>query len=113
MALDTIAGVISSIVGSVLVARVMGPTALGYYNYVLWIAGITGQIGAFGVPLATRKFAAELRGRGDLAGAHAVVSSSFKFQTATAAAICLIGGLIILFTSTREHRIYSFLALLS
>src|SRR5947209_3940591 len=73
--LDIAIGIISSIVGSVLVARVMGPSKLGYYAYILWIANVTGQVGAFGIPVATRKFAAEFRGAGDLAGAHRIVAA--------------------------------------
>src|SRR5204863_6910914 len=91
MALDTGAGIASSFVGSILVARIMGPTVLGYYNFVLWVASLTTQFGAFGIPAATRKYAAELRGRGDLAGARAVVAATSRYQTILAAVISIAG----------------------
>jgi O-antigen/teichoic acid export membrane protein len=113
MALDMIAGLASSFVGSILVARVMGPTSLGYYNFVLWIAGLTGQFGAFGIPAATRKFAAELRGHGDLAGAGRVVAATARLQRILAVVVCLAGGGIVYATSSPQHRFYALLALIS
>lgn len=107
------ASMASSFVGSILVARVMGPTALGYYNYVLWIAGVTTLFGALGIPAATRKYAAELRGRGDLAGARDVVAATARLQRMLAVAVCLVGGAIIFLVSGPEHRVYSLITLLS
>lgn len=111
--LDTLTGIVFAFICSVLVARVMGPTVLGYYNFVLWIAALTFQLGTLGIPSATRKYAAELRGRGDLAGARAVVVATARFQMVLASVVCVVGSVIIFVVSGPQHRVYALLVLLS
>jgi len=48
--LDQVIGFLLFTATSILVARNMGPSKLGHYNYVLWIAQMTTALGSFGVP---------------------------------------------------------------
>lgn len=112
-ALDLVINLAFALVGSVLVARLMGPEKLGRYNYILWIANITGVVVSFGIPLATRKYAAEFIGKGDLVLAHTIVRVTTRIQLLMG--IVLVGAWL-LWTSFRmpeEQKAYTAVAVLS
>lgn len=111
--LDSAVSVASTLICSVAVARVMGPDKLGYYNYALFIANITGMLAAFGVPVATRKYAAEYLGKGQPDVARAIIRMTFRFQLIMAAAVFVAGTVIVFTVVSPEHRVYAFLAVLS
>lgn len=113
LALDAGVNFVAALICSVAVARVMGPEKLGYYNYALWVASITGLVATFGVPSATRKFAAEYFGRGEVATAKAVIKATFRFQLISAIVTVAIGLLVVLSRVAPEHRTYTILAILS
>lgn len=113
LALDAGVGFLSALICSVAVARVLGPEKLGYYNYALWVVSITGLVATFGVPTATRKFAAEYFGRGDVATAKAIIKATFRFQLISALVAVAIGLVVVFGKVSLEHRVYSILAVLS
>ncbi len=113
LALDSIVGFSAGLICSVAVARVMGPEKLGYYNLALWITTITGLMATFGVPLATRKFAAEYFGRGDVATAKAVIKTTFRFQLISGLVAVVIGLVVVFSRLAPQHHGYASLAVLS
>ena len=68
-------------------ARVIGPQKLGYFNYIMWLANMSGLIGSLGVPATTSKYMAEYLGRGEHGVARAVFSSTMRLQAAMAGLI--------------------------
>ncbi len=66
IALDTLFGMVAAAAISITAARLLGPRVLGYYNYVIWIAGLTSILVTLGVPAATNRFVAEYVGRGEI-----------------------------------------------
>jgi len=112
-ALDTIVGLLSALVGSVAVARLLGPVKLGYYNYVLFICNITNRLASFGVPLATRKYLAEYLGRGDFLAARTIWRWTLRFQSTMALIVVALGFAIVAWQVPQGHRFYAALAVLS
>ena len=111
--LDNGLGFATSLVCSVAVARVMGPAKLGYFNYVLWVASMTGTVAALGVPLATRKYAAEHLGRGEHAMAKTIVRTTMRFQAYIATVVGVVGVTLVLLTVAPERRAWAIMAVLS
>ncbi len=79
---DLVFNILFALGGSVLVARAMGPEKLGRYNYILFIANITGAFATFGIPAATGKYAAEFIGRGEVANARLIIRLTARIQLA-------------------------------
>lgn len=46
--------------GSIAIARAVGPTVLGSYNYLVWIVGVASAVGTLGLPNAIVRFTAQL-----------------------------------------------------
>jgi len=111
--LDTLAGIASALIGSVAVARLLGPVKLGYYNYVLFICNITNHLASMGVPLAARKYLAEHLGRGDTFMARAIWRWTLRLQSFMALLVVAMGLLVIAWKVPPEHRYYAALAVLS
>jgi O-antigen/teichoic acid export membrane protein len=88
---DSLLGMVNSLGCSIAVARVMGPEKLGYYNYINTMTIMAGWIAAFGIPAATRRFAAEAIGRGQFGVARTVIRVTFRVQLYMAL-IATVGG---------------------
>jgi O-antigen/teichoic acid export membrane protein len=110
---DSLLGMVSSLGCSIAVARAMGPARLGYYSYVLWLAGMAGSIATFGIPSATRRFAAEAFGRGDLGVARAIVRATFRIQLYMGIVAVAIGLFVVFRYVPHEHQSYALLAVIS
>jgi len=65
---------------SVAVARVVGPIRLSYYSIVVLLTNVTITVGAFGLPITTRKYMAEYLNRGDAGVARAIYLATLKIQ---------------------------------
>ncbi len=112
-AVDTIAGLLSTLIGSVAVARLLGPVKLGYYNYVIFLCSITNHVASFGVPLAARKYLAEHLGRGEYMMVRAIWRLTFRFQSLMAVLVVAAGLTLIAWKVPPEHRLYASLAVAS
>jgi O-antigen/teichoic acid export membrane protein len=66
------------------VARVMGPERISYFAYMSWLTNITTSVGAFGLPITTRRFMAEQLNRGERGVARATYLATLKIQTSIA-----------------------------
>lgn len=113
LGVDTAVGMFAGFLGSILVARALGPEKLGYYSYVLWIVSITGVLGTFGVPMATRKYMSEYIGKGEPGVALAVLRFTLRFQLLVCAVILAVGMGVIAAMVAPELRIFACLAVLS
>jgi O-antigen/teichoic acid export membrane protein len=107
--LDTVVTTAATMGASIAVARILGPARLGYYHYLTWIAAMAKLVAEMGVPLATRKFAAELRGRGDYAQLRALVDATGRFQSAVAVIMTALGLGFVFSVVPREHWPYAIL----
>ena len=52
---------VAGFAASIAMARVIGPTRLGYFNYVMWLINMSALVGNMGVPATTRKYIREHR----------------------------------------------------
>lgn len=111
--LDTLFGMVAAATISIIAARMLGPQVLGYYNYVIWVAGLTSILARLGVPAATNRFVAEYVGRGEVGRALGVVRMTLRFQVLSAAAISLCACAVILVAVDERHRAYAALVILS
>jgi O-antigen/teichoic acid export membrane protein len=110
---DTLLSFGTTLIASIAVARVMGPTKLGYYQYVVWVAMMTGTVASLGVPAATRKFAAEFLGRGEHATARAIIRVTMRFQAVVATIVGAVGLMVVLTYVAPERRLWASLAVLA
>lgn len=91
LALDTAVGVAVSLVLSVTVARSVGPDVLGVYNFANWILGAGIVVLTNGVTYGMQLFAAELLGRGDIAGVRQVLRHGLRWQIGLSLLLTLVG----------------------
>ena len=98
---------------SIAMARLIGPTALGYFNLVMWLINMSGVFGNLGVPLAARKFMAEFMGRGQLGLARAVYERAQRIQMMTAGVITVAGLGVVVVAVDPDYRLMSMFMMLS
>jgi len=110
---DSLLGMVGSFGCSIAVARVMGPDQLGYYNVVIWMATMAGWIAAFGIPAATRTYAAHAIGRGDYGLARAIVEITFRIQLCLALVAMAIGTVVVFVAVPPVHQRFAILAVVS
>jgi O-antigen/teichoic acid export membrane protein len=94
---------------SILVARVIGPQRLGYFQYVVWLTNITTALGSFGLPATTCKYMAEYLNRGEPSVARAVYGVALRLQTLLASAVALAGVALVYLAGDPAYRLASIL----
>lgn len=104
---------LSPMVTSVLVARVMGPTRLGAYAYVLWVAGMAVALGTLGIPTAVSRYVPDYLARRRPELAWAVVREAFRLQVLTMGGVVVAGLLLVFGAASADARVYASLAVLS
>ena len=83
----------ASLITSFLIARMLGPSRMGYIVYVLMVVNIASMLGGVGIPATTRKYMAELIGQGERGAARHIYMQTLGIQTAMATAVtslCLL-----------------------
>lgn len=85
--LVTAAGLGAGLLMSVVLARGLGPAAMGDYSYLLWIMRVVTAVATLGFAVATMRYTAEALGRGDRATAGAFLRHFARRQTAGAAVV--------------------------
>jgi Membrane protein involved in the export of O-antigen and teichoic acid len=102
-----------TIVTSIAIARILGPTRQGHLVYVTWVASVVSGLGALGLPTTTRKYMAEFLGKGDKGTARYIYLTTFLLQCAFATLATL--GLVVwvLYSSEPDYKIASLLIVLS
>ena len=77
----------ASLITSFLIARMLGPTRMGYIVYVLMVVNIAAMLGGVGIPATTRKYMAEFIGQGERGAARHIYMQTLGIQTALATAV--------------------------
>lgn len=100
---------VASLVTSILIARALGPSRMGYIVYVLMVVNIASMLGGVGIPATTRKYMAEFIGQGERGAARHIYLQTLGIQ---AAAATVVTGLCILWFSHYAEPGYRFAAIL-
>ena len=112
-ALENLVSFGASLISSILIARALGPTRMGYVVYVLWIVNICGSLGGIGIPATTRKYMAEFLGSGRRDAARHVYRTTLLAQLCTAT-VATAGALVwVLHDVQPGYRLASILLILS
>jgi O-antigen/teichoic acid export membrane protein len=111
--LEVATSLASTVLTTVAIARVIGPTRLGYYSLVMWMTSITCSVGSLGIPLTTFKYMGEFLGAGKKDLARAVFFHNFRVQVSVAAALSVISVLAVFAMAAPEYRACSVLLVLS
>lgn len=98
---------------SIAIARAFGPKQLGYFNYVLWIAGMAGTVGALGLPAATRKYMAEFLASGNPGVARTIFFHTLRLQVLITIGLAAAGLFLALSWAEPQYRVISTLIVLS
>src|SRR5579872_2888665 len=101
---ETVVTLVLTAFTSIVIARKIGPTRIGYFLYVWWIVGIVGSVGMLGIPEATRKYMSEYFGRGRMGIARTVFYKTLRLQTCIAAIITLAALAGFWFWGDRQYR---------
>jgi len=110
--IDLLVSILGAFATSIALARIIGPTRLGYFNYVYWLTSITGSMASLGIPAAALKYMAESLGRKDGDSARAVYSYCLRNQIACAVALSGLCLIVVFETGARDYRwISAFLVL--
>ncbi len=107
---DLAADIIAGAVGSILVARALGPEILGRYQYILWIGSIVAGMTTFGVSSALLRYMGIALGRHDDAEAGDSIAVAFWIQTLVVAVSIAALGTLIAVAVSRPERLVALLA---
>ena len=106
-------GILIAFGTSIPMARIIGPEKLGYFNYIMWLANMTGTIGSMGIPSTTRKYIAEYLGNNQPAIARAIFASTLRLQMAMAAGITSASLMVLFLIGDPAHRVVSAIQIVS
>jgi O-antigen/teichoic acid export membrane protein len=113
MGLEVAITLVSTLLTTVVIARTIGPTRLGYFNLVFWLTSITCSVGSLGIPLTTFKYMGEFLGGGQKELARAVFFYNLRAQTVIAWVLTAIGMIAVFTIVDPGYRLCSALLVLS
>jgi O-antigen/teichoic acid export membrane protein len=113
MGLEVLIAFVSTLLTTVVIARVIGPARLGYFNLIFWLTAITSSVGSLGIPLATFKYMGEFLGSGQKELARSVFFYNLRAQSIVASALTAIGMVAVFTVVDPEYRVCSALLVLS
>lgn len=113
MGLEVVITLVCTMLTTIVIARSIGPTRLGYFNLVLWLTTITCSVGSLGIPLTTFKYMGEFLGSNKKELARAVFFYNLRTQTVIALVFSTISMLVVFSIVDQEYRICSALLVLS
>jgi O-antigen/teichoic acid export membrane protein len=113
MGLEVVITLVCTLLTTVAIARVIGPTRLGYFNLIFWLTAITCSVGSLGIPLTTFKYMGEFLGGGKKELARAVFFYNLWAQTVIASVLTAIGIVVVFILVDRSYRVCSILLVLS
>src|ERR1700720_2629595 len=90
MGLEVVITLVCTLLTTVFIARVIGPTRLGYFNLILWLTSISCSIGSLGIPLTTFKYFGQFLGAGQPELARAVFFYNLRVQAILASSLTAI-----------------------
>jgi O-antigen/teichoic acid export membrane protein len=113
MGLEVVITLVCTLLTTVAIARIIGPTRLGYFNLIFWLTSITCSVGSLGIPLTTFKYMGEFLGGGQKELARAVFFYNLWAQTVIACALTVIGIIAAFTIVDPAYRLCSVLLVLS
>ena len=113
MGLEVVITLVCTLLTTVVIARVIGPTRLGYFNLIFWLTSITSSVGSLGIPLTTFKYMGEFLGGGQKELARAVFSYNLRAQTVIASVLTAAGMIAVFTLVDPAYRVCSVLLVLS
>jgi O-antigen/teichoic acid export membrane protein len=113
MGLEVVITLVCTLLTTVAIARVIGPTRLGYFNLIFWLTSITCSVGSLGIPLTTFKYMGEFLGGGKKELARAVFFYNLWAQTGIATVLTVIGMIAVFTLADPAYRVCSILLVLS
>jgi O-antigen/teichoic acid export membrane protein len=113
MGLEVAITLVCTLLTTVAIARVIGPTRLGYFNLIFWLTSITCSVGSLGIPLTTFKYMGEFLGGGQKELARAVFFYNLWAQTVIACALTVIGMIAAFTMVDPAYRVCSIFLVLS
>ena len=113
MGLEVVITLVCTLLTTVAIARVIGPSRLGYFNLIFWLTSITCSVGSLGIPLTTFKYMGEFLGGGKKELARAVFFYNLRAQTVIACVLTAIGMIAAFILVDPEYRVCSILLVLS
>ena len=111
--LELVITLVCTLLTTVAIARVIGPTKLGYFNLIFWLTSITSAVGSLGIPLTTFKYMGEFLGGGQKELARAVFFYNLWAQAAISCALTIIGMVAVFTVADPAYRLCSILLVLS
>ena len=113
MGLEVVITLVCTLLTTVVIARTIGPTRLGYFNLVFWLTTITCSVGSLGIPLTTFKYMGEFLGGGQKELARAVFFHNLWAQSVIALALTAISMVAVFTIVDPAYRSCSALLVLS
>jgi O-antigen/teichoic acid export membrane protein len=113
MGLEVVITLVCTLLTTVVIARVIGPTRLGYFNLIFWLTSITCSVGSLGIPLTTFKYMGEFLGGGRKELARAVFFYNLWAQTVIAFVLTAFGMIAVFTIVNPEYRSCAVLLVLS
>jgi O-antigen/teichoic acid export membrane protein len=113
MGLEVVIAFVCTLLTTVVIARAIGPTRLGYFNLIFWLTAITCSVGSLGIPLTTFKYMGEFLGSGQKELARAVFFYNLWAQSVIASAITAVSMIAVFTFVDSEYRACSVLLVLS
>ena len=107
--LELFFSLVATFLTSVAVARVLGPERLAPYQYIVWLTNITVSVGAFGLPVTTRKYMAEYLNRGEPGVARATYLATLKIQAYIALGVSAVALALVLWLGDSRQLAFSVL----
>lgn len=100
-------------IASIIVARAMGPSKLGSFSYVMWLATVTSMLGGAGLHLSARKHMADCAGRRRPDVFRAVLRTCFRLQGLFLTILTLGGLAWVQWAMGPGDRLFASLAMLA
>jgi len=107
---DLLADVVAGAIGSILVARALGPEILGRYQYVLWIGSIVAGMTTFGVSSALARYMGLAMAHGNGEDAGDALITAFRTQILVVIASVIIFATLIFVAVSGPERLIAALA---
>jgi O-antigen/teichoic acid export membrane protein len=86
--------ILATLATTVLIARIIGPRRLGYFNYIYWLSNTAGGLASLGIPATTGKFMAEYLAGNERGIARSIFFFTLRAQSAIAL-LTVAAGLIL------------------
>jgi O-antigen/teichoic acid export membrane protein len=102
--LESVISIVVTMFTSVVIARILGPSKMGYIIYVIWVADVANRLGGLGIPATMRKYMAEYLGKGDWGTARHTYLYTLRLQMCVAglATACVL--MWVVYDANTEYR---------